>query len=130
MAKPNNAKSLIMQPMFRARIVRDKTKHRRKKKHPKNVTMDADWPSQIGVPRMSRASQKSEETPQELFERIRPLYEAVDPDNLSASTKDLISTSELSGTEVKERGKRLFELLSTDVITGDECRALILHLAE
>lgn len=79
---------------------------------------------------MSQTRRKTEETPQDLFERIRPLYEAVDPDNLSESTKELISTSELSGTEVKERGKRLFELLSTDVITGDECRALILHLAE
>ena len=79
---------------------------------------------------MSQSSRKTDETPQDLFERIRPLYDAVDIDNLSESTKDLISTSELSGTEVKERGKRLFELLSTDVITGDECRALILHLQE
>lgn len=42
MAKRNNAKSLIMQPMFRSRIVRDKTKYRRKKKHPKNGTIGAD----------------------------------------------------------------------------------------
>ena len=79
---------------------------------------------------MSQTSRKTEETPQDLFERIRPLYEAVDPDNLSQRTRDTISTSELSGTEIDDSGKRLFELKSTGVITGDECRTLILHLAE
>ena len=79
---------------------------------------------------MSPTSRKTDETPQDLFKRIRPLYDAVDIHNLSQRTRETISTSELSGTEIDDSGKRLFELLSTDVITSDECRALILHLQE
>lgn len=74
---------------------------------------------------MSDSTKSEDESPADLYARIRPLMDAVDLDNLSQDTLDTISTGELGGEKTTEDGMRLMELRCTGVITGEQCRALI-----
>jgi len=71
----------------------------------------------------------STETPDELFDRIKPQFDAVGVDNLTKETSDACGMAELSGNPFPDAGKRLMSLLHNGTITGDQYDDLVLVLA-
>lgn len=68
------------------------------------------------------------ETPEQLFERIKPAFDAVDINNLPLEVREVIYETEISGTTASDDFKRLVTLLEDDVIDDDETRVLIIYL--
>jgi len=81
---------------------------------------------QFGVISMTR--KEITETPEQLFERIKPAFDAVDLDDLSVEVRKTIYMTEISGTRASDDFKRLVTLLEDEVITDDETRVLIMFL--
>ena len=63
---------------------------------------------------------RTQETPEQVLERIRPIYDAVDIDNLSSDTQGTINLSELSGAKNTAHGIRILVLLQTEKIGTDD----------
>jgi len=68
------------------------------------------------------------ETPEQLFERIQPAFDAVDLDNLSDAVLNAVYMTEISGTPASDDFKRLIALKKDDVIDSEETRMLIIYL--
>ena len=60
------------------------------------------------------------ETPEQLLDRIRVVYDAVDLENLSSMTISVINVCEQSGVTHPDHGKRILELLHNNNITDAE----------
>ena len=68
---------------------------------------------------------------EKLFERIKPEFDAVDVDNLSTEVREVLWMAQtVDVPTASEDYKRLVTLLENEVITDDEVRVLILHLAK
>ena len=81
---------------------------------------------QLGV--ISMTQREIDETAEELFQRIKPQFDAVDIDNLSIEVREVIYETEISGTTASDDFKRLVTLLEDEVINDDETRVLIMYL--
>ena len=66
-----------------------------------------------------------------MFDRIKPEFDAVDVDNLSTEVREVLWMAQtVDVPTASEDYKRLVTLLENEVITDDEVRVLILHLAK
>lgn len=79
---------------------------------------------------LSMPQREIKETAEQLFERIKPAFIAVDIDHLSDEVLDVIYMTELSGTPASDDFKRLMTLKKDGLIDSDEARVLIVHLAK
>lgn len=77
---------------------------------------------------LSMHQREISENLEQLFERIKPAFDAVDLDNLSTGVRKTIYQTEISGTAASDDFKRLVTLLEEEVINDDETRALIMYL--
>ena len=77
---------------------------------------------------LSMTQREINETPEQLFERIKPAFDAVDINNLPLEVREVIYETEISGTTASDDFKRLVTLLEDDVIDDDETRVLIIYL--
>ena len=70
-------------------------------------------------------------TAEQLFERIKPEFDAVDVGSLSVEVCEVISMSRTADVpEASDDYKRLLTLLEECVIDDDEARVLIVYLAK
>lgn len=69
-------------------------------------------------------------TVEQLFERIKPEFDAADVVDLSVEVREVIYETEISGTTASDDFKRLVTLLEDGVIDDDEARELIVYLSE
>jgi len=70
-------------------------------------------------------------TAEQLFERIKPEFDAVDVDNLSTEVREVLWMAQtVDVPTASEDYKRLVTLLENEVITDEETRVLIVYLAK
>jgi len=77
---------------------------------------------------LSMTQRDISETPEQLFERIKPEFDAVDLDDLSLGVRKTIYMTEISGTPASDDFKRLVTLKKSGLIDSDETRVLIMFL--
>ena len=70
-------------------------------------------------------------TVEQLFDRIKPEFDAVDVDSLSVEVRETLWMAQtVDVPEASDDYKRLLTLLEAGVIDDDETRALIVYLAK
>jgi len=74
-------------------------------------------------------SRDTPETVEELLERIQPLWDAVDVDNLPDNVVDALTIGAMSGRENDDNTKRLLALRDDGTITRAEYQSIVLKFA-
>ena len=74
-------------------------------------------------------SRDTPETVEELLERIQPLWDAVDVDNLPDTVVAALTVGAMSGRENDDNTKRLLALRHDGTITRAESQSIVLKFA-